>query len=169
MVVRHKPQAIDIRLDSQGWVEIDTLLTQCLLHGKEITRSMLDEIVQTSPKQRFAISEDGLCIRASQGHSVNIDLGYEPAVPPEVLFHGTVADRVESIRSRGLDRMSRHHVHLSSDSRTAVAVGRRRGKPIVLRILSDRMHRDGYFFCMSTNGVWLTKAVPRRYIDFQED
>jgi putative RNA 2'-phosphotransferase len=163
-VLRHEPGAIGITLDHQGWVEIATLLAQCKEHRKEISRSMLDEVVKTSPKQRFAISEDGLRIRASQGHSVEV--GYEAAVPPEVLFHGTVADRIDSIRLRGLLRMERHHVHLSADFTTAKTVGERRGKPVVLRVLAGKMHQDGHSFYLSANGVWLTEAVPPGYIDF---
>jgi len=166
-VLRHRPQAIGIRLDSQGWVEIDTLLEQCRAHGRgDISRPMLDEAVATNSKRRFAVSEDGLRIRASQGHSVEVELGYEPAIPPEVLYHGTVAEAVGSIRARGLDRMRRHHVHLSPDTATAQAVGARRGKPVVLPVQAGRMHQDGHSFYLSANGVWLTEAVPPGYIDF---
>lgn len=166
LVLRHRPEAIGIRLDGQGWIAIDTLLAQCRAHGRDISRPMLDEMVATNSKRRFAVSEDGLRIRASQGHSVKVELGYDAAVPPEVLYHGTVAEAVGSIRARGLDRMRRHHVHLSPDTATAQAVGARRGKPLVLRVHAGRMHRDGHAFYLSANGVWLTPAVPPGYIDF---
>jgi putative RNA 2'-phosphotransferase len=168
LVLRHRPSAIGIALDRQGWTVIDTLLGQCQAHGRNISRAMLDEVVQTSPKQRFAVSEDGLRIRASQGHSVAVDLGYEAANPPEVLFHGTAADRVPSIRARGLERMKRHHVHLSPDPATARVVGERHGKSAVLQVFAGRMHRDGYSFYLSANGVWLTESVPPGYLDFPE-
>lgn len=164
LVLRHHPDAIGIHLDQQGWTPIDALLTQCHAHGRDISRAMLDEIVQTNSKQRFAVSEDGLRIRANQGHSVDVELGYEHATPPEVLFHGTPADRIHSIRSQGLQRMKRHHVHLSPDAATARLVGERRGKAVVLRVLAGAMHRDGYLFYLTANGVWLTDAVPPGYI-----
>ena len=164
-VLRHEPQAIGIQMDRQGWVEIETLLAPCQSHKKQIFRAMLDEIVATNPKRRFALSEDGLRVRASQGHSVDVDLGYGAAVPPEVLFHGTVAANLESIRAGGLHRMERHHVHLSPDAATATVVGRRRGEPLVLRIQAGRMHREGLAFYLSANGVWLTESVPPSYID----
>lgn len=165
-VLRHEPEAIGIGLDDQGWTGIDALLAQCRVHGKELSRELLDDIVRTSSKQRFAISEDGRRIRANQGHTVEVELGYEPAVPPNELFHGTVAKFLDSIRARGLDRMRRHHVHLSADVPTAAAVGARRGKPVVLRVLSGKMHADGHVFYLSTNGVWLTRAVPPEYLEF---
>jgi putative RNA 2'-phosphotransferase len=168
LVLRHEPEAIGIKLDGQGWVAIESLLGQCHAHGKDISRAMLDEVVETSPKRRFAISEDGLTIRASQGHSVDVQLGYQPATPPEVLFHGTVASSLDPIKSGGLTKMARHHVHLSPDSETARAVGARRGKPVVLQIAAGRMHRDGHSFYLSANGVWLTDRVPPQYIDLPE-
>jgi putative RNA 2'-phosphotransferase len=165
-VLRHQPDAIGIKLDANGWVRIDELVEKCRARGEPLTRDVLEEIVTTSEKQRFSISEDGLRIRANQGHSVEVDLALEPKEPPEFLFHGTVARSIPSIRSKGLTRMQRHHVHLSSDQATARAVGMRRGKPVVLRIEAARMHREGCQFFLSDNGVWLTDSVPPEYIAF---
>lgn len=165
LVLRHKPEAIGIALDGQGWVEIEQLLGQCKAHGKHITRALLDEVVETSSKRRFAISDDGMRIRASQGHSVDVQLGYPPATPPEILFHGTVATSLEAIRSGGLTKMARHQVHLSPDAATARAVGARRGRPVVLQIAAGKMHREGYVFYLSANGVWLTDRVPPQFIE----
>lgn len=168
LVLRHKPESVGVSLDRNGWVSIDELLEKCRAHGRPITRELLEEIVATSPKRRFAISEDGLLVRANQGHSVEVELGYEPASPPEWLYHGTVASALTAIRSDGLKRMSRHHVHLSPDEATARSVGARRGRPSVLRVAAGRMHQDGHVFFVSANGVWLTDHVPAGYIVFPE-
>ena len=165
-VLRHQPDAIGIALDRQGWVDIDRLVAQCRAHGRAVSRELVEEVVATSPKRRFAISDDGRRIRASQGHSVAVDLGYEPVAPPELLFHGTVRTSLASIRAEGLHKRSRHHVHLSGDADTARIVGMRRGAPVVLRIAAGRMHRDGHAFFRSANGVWLTEHVPPAYIEF---
>jgi putative RNA 2'-phosphotransferase len=149
LVLRHEPQVLGLTIDRSGWVFVDELLDKCRLHGKEISRTVLDEIVATSPKQRFAFSEDGLRIRANQGH--------------------TISRFLESIRSAGLLRMERHHVHLSGEVETALAVGRRRGEPVVLRVRARQMHEENYTFYRSENGVWLTEHVPVRYIDFLDD
>ncbi|MBI5549545.1 MAG: RNA 2'-phosphotransferase [Deltaproteobacteria bacterium] len=168
LVLRHEPETIGIELDDQGWVEIESLLGQARAHGKDLSRATLDEVVETSPKRRFAISDDGTKIRASQGHSVDVQLGYQPTTPPERLFHGTVASSLDSIKAAGLTKMARHHVHLSPDLQTARAVGARRGKPVVLQVAAGRMHRAGHSFFLSANGVWLTDCVPPQYIDFPE-
>ncbi len=169
LVLRHQPQLVGVTLSDAGWVEVAHLLKQCEKHRKAISRAMLDEIVTTSPKQRFAFSEDGLRIRASQGHSVDVDLGYESAQPPRELFHGTVTKSLAAIRAEGLSKMRRHHVHLSPDRETASRVGQRRGKPVIVVIDAQRMVKAGYEFFVSANGVWLTDHVPPEFIEFPND
>jgi putative RNA 2'-phosphotransferase len=165
-VLRHKPESIGVVLDANGWIEIDQLVEGCQAHGKALSREIVETIVATNAKQRFAISEDGRRVRANQGHSIEIDLAYHPAPPPETLFHGTISASLPAIRSSGLNKMDRHHVHLSPDVATARTVGMRRGKPVVLQIATGRMHREGHLFYLSANGVWLTEHVPPEYIDF---
>lgn len=164
LVLRHQPGAAGITLDAGGWVDVDLLLHGCATHGHRIGRDELEEVVATSPKQRFALSEDGKRIRANQGHSVDVELGYEPTEPPDVLFHGTARTLLPSIRDRGLLRMARHHVHLSPDEVTARAVGGRHGKPVVLRIDTRAMRAAGHVFLRTPNNVWLTDSVPSQFI-----
>lgn len=163
-VLRHRPDSIGLALDPHGWASVDELLARAAEHGRPLSRGELEELVATSPKRRFALSDDGTRIRASQGHSVEVDLGYAPAVPPARLFHGTVASALPAIRAGGLRRMKRHHVHLSADEATARAVGARRGSPVILEIDAAAMQRDGHVFLVSANGVWLTEEVPPRYV-----
>lgn len=165
-VLRHDPASIGLELDGAGWADVDDLICRCRAEGKPLDRSTLEHVVATSEKKRFAFNEDGTRIRASQGHSVEVDLGYAPAVPPAVLFHGTVAASVDAIRSSGLQKMARHHVHLSVDVATAKNVGGRRGAPLILEIRALKMHEAGIPFFLSANGVWLTDSVPPAYIVF---
>ncbi len=165
-VLRHAPEKIGITLDEAGWVSVDLLLERSRKHGKDITRAMLDEVVATSEKKRFALSEDGTRIRANQGHSVDVDLAYEPTEPPPTLFHGTPTMTVALVRDHGICKMGRHHVHLSKDLQTATTVASRRGRPAVLVVDSARMHADGHVFYVTPNGVWLTDHVPATYVTF---
>lgn len=166
LVLRHEPQRVGLKLDSAGWVAVDELLRAVNSHGTTLTLEQLQHIVVTSDKKRFAFSEDGQRIRASQGHSVEVDLQYEPQIPPELLYHGTPERFVESIRATGLNKGQRHHVHLSADVATATKVGERRGPPVVLKVRAGEMHRAGHIFFLSTNGVWLVEHVPTQFIDF---
>ncbi|MBB4897872.1 RNA 2'-phosphotransferase [Streptomyces griseomycini] len=165
--LRHQPEGIGLTLDEGGWVEIDTLIAAAAAHGFRFTREELDHVVAVNDKRRFAV--EGTRIRASQGHSVAVDLGLPPATPPPCLYHGTVARALASIRAEGLRPMSRHDVHLSADRGTATRVGARRGRPVVLSVDAAAMHRDGHVFRVSANGVWLTRAVPVRYLRFSGD
>jgi putative RNA 2'-phosphotransferase len=166
LVLRHEPGRIGITLDDAGWVAVDELLRGCAAAGTAITRDELDAIVANSDKQRFAFSDDRSRIRANQGHSVTVELGYEPATPPAVLYHGTPVKFVDAIKREGLKKMQRHHVHLSEIPEVTLAAAARRGKPVLLTIDAAAMARDGHQFFVTPNRVWLTDAVPPRYLAF---
>ena len=163
-VLRHHPDSVGLRLDPHGWVQVDALLAALAAHGLELSRAELDRVVATNDKRRFAYDGSGTRIRASQGHSVGVDLGYQPQRPPAELFHGTTRRFLEAILADGLLPGRRHAVHLSPDVATARTVGGRRGEPVVLRVDAAAMAADGAVFTRSANGVWLTDAVPARYL-----
>ncbi len=164
LVLRHAPETIELTLDEQGWADIDELITKAAAHGRQYTRDVITKIVANSDKQRFRLSDDGQRIRANQGHSVNVDLGLAPSVPPANLYHGTATRFLESILQQGLLKQSRQHVHLSADVATAEKVGRRHGRLVVLEIAAGAMHAAGFAFYLSENGVWLTDHVPAKYL-----
>jgi putative RNA 2'-phosphotransferase len=162
--LRHEPGRIGIVLDAAGWVDVDVLLEAAAAHGFPITLDELEHVVRSNDKQRYSL--EGGRIRANQGHSVPVELGLEAVTPPEVLYHGTVARSLASIREQGLLPMSRHHVPLSPDRRTAIRVGGRRGVPVVLVVDSGGMALAGHDFYVSRNGVWLVDRVPPSYLRF---
>ena len=161
-ILRHKPESIGLSLDAEGWVDIDQLLLACRQSGRDLSFEQLLDIVENNDKQRFVIRE-GL-IRANQGHSVSISLNLEELSPPDTLYHGTTTKTLDSIKGAGLLKMNRQHVHLSPDINTARKVGRRHGKPVVLAVAAGRMNQEGFSFYLSENGVWLTDAVPWKYL-----
>ncbi|MEZ4773291.1 MAG: RNA 2'-phosphotransferase [Bacteroidia bacterium] len=167
LVLRHKPEVINLNLDQNGWADVDELLEKMKTGGKEITFEELKEIVETNDKQRFKLDIEQNRIRANQGHSVSVDLALEEQIPPEILYHGTATSNLEVIRKEGLKKMSRQHVHLSIDKETATKVGSRHGKPVILKINCGQMVKDGFRFYLSENMVWLTDEVDRKYIIFE--
>ncbi|UOE46972.1 RNA 2'-phosphotransferase [Mucilaginibacter sp. SMC90] len=167
LVLRHQPELIGIKLDEHGWVAVDELLQKAGVNGNIITPEALNHIVETNAKKRFAFDDTRQKVRASQGHSVEVELGYEAQTPPDVLYHGTGSQSVEVILQTGLEKRSRQHVHLSSDLDTAVKVGQRHGKPVVLAVAAGEMHRLGHKFYLSENKVWLTDFVPADFIEKQ--
>lgn len=169
LVLRHDPGKIGVELDDAGWVSVDVLLAAIKARGRQFDRAQLDQVVAQNDKKRFEFDESGTRIRASQGHSIPVDLGYVPVEPPEALYHGTATRFLESIFGEGLRPGNRHHVHLSADAETAVKVGTRHGKPAVLVVAAARMRADGHEFFVSTNGVWLTEHVPAEYLSRRHD
>lgn len=165
-VLRHKPDAIGLELDPNGWAIIDDLIKKENASGETINldRALVQEVVQTSDKKRFIVSDDGKNIRANQGHSVNVDLQLMPVTPPEFLYHGTATRFLDIILQEGLKAQQRQYVHLSTDIETATAVGQRYGKPVILKIKALLMHEQGFTFYRSENGVWLLKEVPTTYL-----
>jgi len=159
LVLRHKPESIGLKLDGYGWADVKKLVRKM-----GITEDVLIETVRNDDKQRYSFSEDGTRVRANQGHSIDVDLELREVEPPPHLYHGTAARFWESIRTGGLRPMSRKFVHISGDTSTAVKVGRRHGKPMVLIVLAKEMHDDGHKFYLSENRVWLTEFVPPKYI-----
>lgn len=166
LVLRHHPESIGVTLDKAGWVEVTPLLAACAAHGRSMTHDELYRVVGENDKQRFALSADRTRIRASQGHSVPVALDYAAAVPPDVLFHGTVAATLEGIRKHGLLKRGRQHVHLSASREVAQQVGARRGKPVILEVRAAAMCGRGFQFFRSPNGVWLIDHVPSEYLSF---
>ena len=162
--LRHHPDKIGLELAPGGWVAVEELLAACKKHRFGLHRAELEEVVANNDKNRFSFDSTGKLIRANQGHSVEIDLQLQPTTPPDVLYHGTGHRAVESIMDKGLCKMSRHHVHLSTDIATATAVGARHGRPVIFTVDAAAMHKAGYMFYCSENGVWLVDSVPPEYL-----
>lgn len=165
-VLRHSPESIGIVLDEHGWADISEIIQKSSLN---LNFEIIEKTVQENNKKRFSLSPDRKKIRASQGHTIQTDVELKKEIPPEFLYHGTAEKHLGAILKEGLKPMKRLHVHLSKDMETAVSVGRRHGKPSVLKIHSGRMHEDGFVFYLSENSVWLTDSVPVQYIEFSEN
>lgn len=166
LLLRHKPEIIGLTLDENGWASIEELINKAQLHGFPITFEELHAIIRSNDKQRFAMSADQRLIRANQGHSLKVDLQLQPSIPPEVLYHGTAERNLASIKVHGILKGKRHHVHLSMDQQTALAVGSRYGKPIIIEVDTQKMIKDNFTFFQTANGVWLTGFVPPQYLCF---
>ncbi len=169
LVLRHSPETIGIKLDKNGWANVEELLNLMNKNGKKIGINTLNEIVETNNKKRYEFSDDFKKIRACQGHSISVDLELEQAVPPEFLYHGTAVKNIESIKVTGIKKVDRQYVHLSADYDTAYNVGKRHGKPYIIKVLSGKMDKDGKKFYISKNKVWLSENISPEYLIFEEE
>ena len=149
----------EYKFDEHGYREVSDLI-----NNHSYTKQELEEIVETNDKKRYEFNSNHTKIRARQGHSIEINVDLKEATPPDSLYHGTATRFLESIFKEGLKKMNRNHVHLSENMKTANDVGKRYGKPVLLKIDSKRMYDDGIKFYLSNNNVWLTDYVPITYI-----
>ncbi|KAB7768799.1 RNA 2'-phosphotransferase [Xanthomonas maliensis] len=164
-VLRHAPESIGLQLDRDGWADVVALCAGAQAAGKPLDAGLIRAVVTSSDKQRFALSADGLRIRAVQGHSTpTVALQHVAVTPPELLYHGTATRFLPAILREGLRPGQRHHVHLSADPQTALSVGARYGTPVLLQVQAGRMHAQGLPFFQADNGVWLVAAVPATFL-----
>ena len=166
LILRHKPETIGITLDKHGWANVQELIDG-VSKKYPIDMDILEEIVRTDEKQRYSFNKDHTRIRANQGHSVPVDVELEEVEPPAYLFHGTAEKYTGLIERDGLIPKSRLHVHLSKDVETAIEIGKRHGDPVIYLVDSGKMHKQGYKFYCSVNGVWLTDKVPVEFLTRQ--
>jgi putative RNA 2'-phosphotransferase len=162
--LRHAPHEIGLTLEPGGWVLVSDLLEACRRVWVFLDRELLEQVVFENDKQRFSFDDSGDRIRANQGRSTEVDLQLEPVEPPFTLFHGTASKNITSILETGIDRGSRHHVHLSMEAQTARRVGARHGKPVILKVQSREMFTARFEFFKSENNVWLTEHVPAKFL-----
>lgn len=164
LILRHQPEVVGLTLEENGWISVEELIRACANYGKPFTLAELKSVVETNDKKRFAFNDDETKIRASQGHSLEVEIEFEKRTPPEILYHGTAEKNVGVIFAEGLKKMSRHHVHLSADTETATKVGMRYGKPVIFQIDTAAMIAEGFEFFVSANGVWLVDNVPPKFL-----
>ena len=172
-VLRHKPEVLQLELNSEGYVSVDRLIENWNANdpNRTITVSEIKDIVKFDNKQRYNLTviNDELMIRANQGHSISVNLTFDEPPAPQHLYHGSVHSKVESILKLGLLPMERQYVHLSSELRTAELVGLRRiGELVLFQIDAKRMQDDGFSLYLSDNGVWLAELVPKEYLTLLE-
>ncbi len=167
-VLRHRPDSVGLILEEGGWTNVDLLCKAMSNPRRTLTREILEQVVVNNDKQRFEFDSDKQRIRARQGHSVEIDLLYDPVEPPDVLYHGTATHQLDSIFAKGLIKGNRHHVHMSTNRVTMLAVGARHGKPALLSIDSKSMHANNHQFFVTGNSVWLTDCVPPQYLTISD-
>jgi putative RNA 2'-phosphotransferase len=171
--LRHAPEVYGLALDEQGWVNLETLIDALRLRRPTWRALTLDDIqaaMQAADKQRFDLDLQNNRIRAYYGHSLDDPIQYEPAVPPDILYHGTVADALDAIRRDGLKPMRRQYVHLSTDHETAWDVGNRRHRQTVILVIRAReAHEQGVRFFHGNQTVWLAEPIPARFIEYPDD
>ncbi len=162
-LLRHCQEPLYIDFNG-GWADVKTILSVLKTSYPEVTLDTIKQIVAEDKKGRYSFDESGTKIRANQGHSIpGVVIEMESPEPPEFLYHGTAAQFLDAIMREGLKPMKRQYVHISPDYETAVKVGSRHGKPVVLQIRARDFKNDGNELYRSSNGVWQAQYIPPEY------
>ena len=152
-------------VDKYGWADVVDIIKELRKREPDFNLSTLEQIVAEDEKGRYSFDDSHTRIRANQGHSIpNIHVEMSQPEPPKLLYHGTATRFLDSIMNEGLKPMSRQFVHISPDYETAVKVGSRHGKPVVLEFRAKDFVADGNELYLSANGVWQAKFVPAKYL-----
>lgn len=160
-ILRHKPESIGLTMLDFGWVSTDDLISainKSYDNNYFINKNVLDKIVAEDKKNRYSYKDNDKFIRANQGHSIQgLRMDFVEITPPEYLYHGTSASNLEKILHDGwIKSISRQYVHLSKDIETATQVGKRHGKPVIIKIDCNKAISNGVKFYLSENDVYLS-------------
>ncbi|GAB4511350.1 MAG: RNA 2'-phosphotransferase [Anaerolineae bacterium] len=168
VLLRHAPHDFGLTLDEQGFTDADAVWAQIhKRYGETYTPADLDALLASDAGQQRYERVEGR-IRALYGHST-VEVAYPPAVPPEILYHGTTPEAIRAIRQEGLNAQARQYVHLSTDVSRASNVATRHGKPVILRVRALEAHKAGLVFHHPEPKHYLARAIPPEYIDFEDE
>jgi putative RNA 2'-phosphotransferase len=158
-ILRHFPEAYGVSVDSRGWASLDSLLSGLRSRYPWVKEWHVKAIALLDPKGRYEVK--GNYIRARYGHSLPVEVEPISLDHPQILYHGTRFDRLSGIMERGILRMARRKVHLSSSPEEALEVAKRHGgEPVVLEVDTLCVEERGYKVVRASKTVYTTDYVP---------
>lgn len=162
-ILRHAPGEYNLDLDKNGYADLDNVLEILSKRFRDFKKEDLSGLVENDPKGRFEIIDKK--IRATYGHSVNVQPKGENVEPPEILYHGTSKENADIIFRDGLKPMGRKFAHLSTNEEDAHTIGLRHTRqPVILKIMAKKASQNGVKFFKEGN-LFLTEFVPEEYIE----
>lgn len=171
VMLRHKAAEFHLTLDSEGFTDVDSVWMQVSRRfpGQYSYPDVLTVVEgDEHGKKRYEL-RDGR-IRALFGHSDVTPVRYPRVEPPDILYHGTTPEALESIRSTGLLAMGRQYVHLgTSIERAARVAARHSATPVMLRVRAREAYRVGLEFYCPEPEHYLASNVPPEFIEFPEE
>lgn len=170
-ILRHEPERIDMKLDENGWINFQDMISGINRVEKfKIKKEDVEREVVEDEKGRFEISKDRKYIRCVQGHKAGLtNLKFKTVngkeEVPDFLFHGTKESVLNSIMEQGINKGTRDYVHLTENKKIATENGERwkEKKVLLIKIDTKKMIEDGFVFLKSNNDVWLVESVPSKY------
>ncbi len=167
LVLRHAPEKFELEMDINGWIDVKDIIRQFKeSRGKRfhwLRPHHFSAIAETDPKGRYEVR--GNTIRATYGHTVEIELDLPTDNIPDALYFPCDPNEAENLLDVGLSPGGRAHVHLSASIRAAAEAGHVHFPlPTILEVDTAQMHAAGETIWHAGVTVYLTESVPSQYL-----
>jgi len=164
--LRHFPDKLGLMMDGRGWVDISSLI-EAIGIGRSgfnwLRVHHIEALVSTDPRERYQI--DGGMIRATYGHTVDVNLDDLPEAEIDDFFYPVTEEEIDIVLEGGLNPTDRKKVHLSGSIEKAVEAGKVRTEdPLILKIDGKKAKKDGVVFYHAGKDVYITDGVDSKYI-----
>jgi len=168
--LRHFPNDIGVELDSDGWASLERLY-KCISRRSRygwLDKEHIKVLVDTDEKGRYEI-QDGL-IRATYGHTVDVDPELPVSKAPEELYYGSSEEEAGRVLEIGLQPADKVKVHLSEDEESALQVASSStDHPILITVRSREAQVAGVDIRKAAEGVWVADEIPPAYLEVREE
>ncbi|MCL5680958.1 MAG: RNA 2'-phosphotransferase [Candidatus Thermoplasmatota archaeon] len=164
-VLRHKPEKYHIEVSEKGYVNIDELVQEIRFHYRRlhfVGPSHIFAIVLTDTKGRYQISDNKRYVRATYGHTLEVDLSDLPTDGvPDTLYYPTNSEEFEIFKENGILPSDRRWIHLSSSKEKAYIAGLHHfDSPLLIPISTLTVKENGETIYRAGVGVFICKFVP---------
>jgi len=166
-VLRHFPDKYSIDMDDKGWISLEHFVKALRNRQKRfhwLRKYHVHALVETDEKNRYQ-QEDGY-IRATYGHSVDVDLDHPTDDIPGDLYIPTTEKESELLLEAGVNPSDRTYVHLSGTYDSAVEAGAVRSEePVILKVDAESAIEDGNQIMKAGKDVYLAEEVGPEYLE----
>ena len=164
--LRHFPEKLGLMMDGKGWVDISSLIEEIgtSRSGFNWLRSHhIEALVLTDQRGRYQI--DGGMVRATYGHTIDVNLDDLPPAEIDEFFYPVTEEEAEIILEGGLRPTDRKKVHLSGSIEKAIEAGRvRTEEPLILKIDGAKAKKDGIMIYHAGKDVYVTDGIDAKYL-----
>ena len=166
LVLRHAPEKFNVEMDINGWVnarELSEAIGKQRRHYHWLRAWHFEAISNADDKGRYQV--EGENIRATYGHSIEIELDLPTDDIPEALYWPCEPTEAEAIVQLGITSGNRNHIHLSKTIANALEAGHVRiNRPTIIEVDTIRAIADGHTIYRAGTTVYLTDEVPPEYL-----
>lgn len=165
-ILRHFPSKFELYIDAKGWIDLYELLDAVKQQRRRLRwlkQHHIRAMVDTDKKGRFQMV--GSMVRATYGHTVNVDPDLPTDNIPDILFFPTSEAELEEGLKKGLFPTDKNKVHLSKTLDSALTAGQHRyDAPIILKVDAAGAKTGGYAIGEAGTTVYTTDEIPPSYL-----